>query len=99
MSDIGFQGLATAMVSVAMLAIALIGLVVEGVVLWKRRGSPRFAARTLLGPGIYALAAIVLGAIAEEGSLELREVFDAWGWLVALLAVIPWIAVHRGRRG
>jgi hypothetical protein len=97
-SDIGFQGLATAMVSLGMLAIALIGFVVEGVLLWRCRGTSRFAPRTLAGPTIYAIVAIVLAAVAEEGSLEAREVFDSWGWLVAIVAVVPWIGV-RWRRG
>jgi multisubunit Na+/H+ antiporter MnhB subunit len=94
MSDIGFQGIVTFMVSLGMLAIALIGFVVEGALLWKRRGSPRFAPRALLGPAIVAAVAIVLAAVAEEGSLEAREGFDNWGWLLALVAVIPWIALH-----
>ena len=96
MSDIGFQGLATAMIALAMLAIALVGFSVEGVLLWKRRGTTRFALRTLLGPAIYAAVAIILAAVAEAGSLEAREAFDAWAWLAAFIAAIPWIAVHWG---
>ena len=98
MSDIGFQGLVTAMVSLGMLAIALIGFVVEGVLLWKRRGTSRAAARTLLGPAIYAIAAIVLAAVAELGSLAARGVFDNWSWLLATVAAVPWIGLH-WRRG
>jgi|GEM_PF-1309127 len=94
MSDIGFQGLVTAMVSLGMLAIALIGFVVEAVLLWKRRGTSRFIPRTLLGPTIVAMVAIVLAAVAELGSLEGREVFDNWGWLLAIAAVVPWIGLH-----
>lgn len=94
MSDIGFQGLVTAMVSLGMLAIAVIGFVVEGVLLWKVRGTSRFAPRTLVGPTLYAVAAMVLAAVAEEGSLEARELFDNWGWLLAIVAVVPWIGLH-----
>lgn len=94
MSDIGFQGIVTALVGVGMLAIALIGFVVEGVLQWTRRGTPRYAPWTLLGPAIVAIGGAVLAVVAEEGSLEAREVFDQWGWLVALIAVIPWTAVH-----
>lgn len=98
MSDIGFQGIVTAMLSLGMLAIALIGSIVEGALLWKHRGSARFAPWTLLGPAIFAVVAIILAAVAEEGSLEAREVFDNWGWLLTLVAVIPWIALHWDRR-
>jgi len=76
MSDIGFQGIVTAMVSLGMLAIALIGFVVEGVLQWKRRRTPRFAPRMLVGPAIVAIGAALLAAVAEEGSLEARAVFD-----------------------
>jgi len=96
MSDIGFQGLATAMIAVAMLAIALLGFAVEGAMLWRRRGTPRFAPRSLFGPGLYATVAIVLAVVAEKGSLDAREALDGWGWLFALVALIPWIAVHWG---
>jgi hypothetical protein len=99
MSDIGFQGIVTAMVSLGLLAIALIGFIVEGILQWKRRGTPRFAPRMLLGPSIVAVGGAMLAVVAEEGSLEAREVLDRWGWLVALAALIPWIAVHWRKQG
>ena len=98
MSDIGFHGIVTALVSIGMLAVALIGFIIESVVLWKRRGSSRFAPRTLFGPTIYAIAGAILAVVAEEGPLEAREALDDWAWLVALVAVLPWIAVHRRER-
>jgi len=98
MSDIGFHGIVTALVSIGMLAIALIGFVIEGVLLWNRRGSSRFAPRTLLGPTIYAIVGAILAVVAEEGPSEAREVLDDWSWLVALVAVLPWMAVHRRER-
>ena len=98
MSDIGFQGIVTALVSIGMLAVALVGFVIEGVLLWRRRRSSHFAPRTLLGPTLYAIAGGILAVVAEEGSLAAREVLDDWGWLVALVAVLPWIAVHRRER-
>jgi hypothetical protein len=93
-SDIGFHGIVGALVGVAMLALALIGLVVEGIVLWKRRQARRSTRGFLLGPAIYALAALALLVAVEMAALESREVLDDWGWLLALVALIPWIAVH-----
>jgi len=99
MSDIGFQGMVVGLIGVAMLAIALIGFVVEGVILWMRRRAQRSGQGFLLGPLIYAVAGGVLVALAEAGSLELREVLDQWSWVVVLLALVPWIAVHWRRQG
>lgn len=99
MSDIGFQGVVVGLVGVAMLAIALVGLVVEGLMLWMRRRARRSGRGFLLGPLIYAVAGGILVAVAEEGSLEAREVLDQWSWVVALLALVPWIATHWRRQG
>ena len=99
MSDIGFQGIVVGLVGVAMLAIALIGFVVEGLMLRKRRRAQRSGRGFLLGPSIYAVAGGVLVAVAEAGSLEAREVLDRWSWAVALIALLPWVAVHWRRRG
>lgn len=99
MSDIGFQGMVVGLVGVAMLAIALIGFVVEGLMLWMRRRARRSGRGFLLGPLIYAVAGGILVAVAEEGSLEAREVLDQWSCVVALLALVPWIAAHWRRRG
>ena len=99
MSDIGFQGMVVGLVGVAMLAIALVGFVVEGLMLWMRRRARRSGRGLLLGPLIYAAAGGVLVTVAEAGSLEAREVLDQWSWLVVLLALVPWIAVHWRRQG
>ena len=99
MSDIGFKGMVVGLVGVAMLAIALIGFGVEGLMLWMRRRARRRGQGFLLGPLVYAVAGGVLVAVAEEGSLEAREVLDQWSWLVALLALAPWIAAHWRRKG
>jgi hypothetical protein len=93
-SDIGFYGIVAALVGVAMVAIALVGLAVEGMLLWKRRRASRSSRGLLLGPAIYASAAIALLVAVETGSLGSREVLDDWGWLLALVALLPWIAVH-----
>lgn len=84
------------MLVLAMLAVALVGFCIEGVLLWKRRGTTRFAPRRLFGPALYAIVAIVLAVVVEQGSLDARELLDDWGWLLALVALIPWIAVHLG---
>lgn len=99
MSDIGFQGMVVGLVGIAMLAIALIGFVVEGLMLWMRRRTQRGGRGFLLGPLIYAVAGGVLVAVAETGSLEVRGILDQWSWLVMLLALVPWIAVHWRRQG
>ena len=99
MSDIGFQGMVVGLVGVAMLAIALVGFVVEGLMLWMRRRAQRSGQGFLLGPLIYAVAGGVLVTVAEEGSLKAREVLDQWSWVVALLALVPWITAHWRRRG
>lgn len=98
MSDIGFHGIVGALVGVAMLAIALTGLLVEGILLWKRRRAQRSGRGFLTGPAIYGVVAVVALIVVEEGSLEAREALDGWSWLLALVALIPWIAVHWGRR-
>lgn len=98
MSDIGFQGMVVGLVGIAMLAIALIGFVVEGLMLWMRRRAQRSGRGFLIGPLIYAVAGGVLVAVAEAGSLEAREVLDQWGWVVVLLALVPWIAAHWRRQ-
>jgi Co/Zn/Cd efflux system component len=97
MSDIGFYGIVTALVGVAMLAVAVIGLIIEGVILWTRRHDRRASRRVLFGPGIYALIAGGLLAMVGEGTVEARQALDHWSWLVALGAVLPWILVHRVR--
>jgi hypothetical protein len=97
MSDIGFYGIVTALVGVAMLAVAVTGSIVEGVMLWTRRHdrpTRRTSRRVFLGPVIYALVAGGLLVVAQAGTLELREVMDHWSWLVALGAVLPWIAAR-----
>jgi hypothetical protein len=99
MSDIGFQGMVVGLVGVAMLAIALVGFVVEAVMLWMRRRAQRSGQGFLLGPLIYAVAGGMLVAVAEEGSLEAREVLDQWSWVVVFLALVPWITVHWRRQG
>lgn len=98
MSDIGLHGVVGALVGVVMLAIALIGLVVEGVVLWKRWRARRGGRGFLFGPVIYGVLAAVVLIMVEAGSLEAREFLDGWSWLLALVALIPWVAVHWGRR-
>jgi len=99
MSDIGFQGIVVGLLGLAMLAIALVGFVVEGVLLWMRRRARRSGQGFLLGPLIYAVAGGVLVAVAEIGSLNAREVLDDWSWVVALLALAPWVAFHWRRQG
>lgn len=94
MSDIGFYGIVTALVGVAMLAVAVIGLIVEGTLLWTRRHDRPTSRRVLFGPVIYALIAGGLLVVAQAGTLESRAVMDHWSWLVALVAVLPWIAAH-----
>jgi len=98
LSDIGFQGLLAAMVGVGMLAIALIGLAVEGLLLWLRRRARRDARGFLLGPVLYAVVAGVVLYLVEEGGLAWKEFLDAWSWLVALVALGPWIGAHALRR-
>jgi len=98
MSDIGFYGIVGALVGVAMLAIALIGLVVESILLWKRRQAQRSGKGFLVGPLVYGLLAALVLVIVEEGSLEAREFLDGWSWLLAPVALIPWAAVHWRRR-
>lgn len=97
MSDIGFQGIVVGLIALAMLAIALLGLVVEGVVLWRRRRAQRSGKGFLIGPVVYAVAGGVLFAVAETGSVDARGFWDNWSWLVALGALIPWIAAHLSR--
>jgi hypothetical protein len=99
MSDIGFQGIVVGLVGAAMLVIALLGFIVEGVLRWKRERARRSTSGFLLGPLIYAVTGGVLVTVAEKGSIETREVLDNWSWLVALLALLPWVAVHWRRRG
>lgn len=99
MSDIGFQGIVVGLLGLAMLAVALVGLVVEGVLLWTRRRARRSGQGLLLGPLIYAVAGGFLVAVAEIGSLDVREILDQWSWAVGLLALVPWIAFHWRRPG
>jgi cell shape-determining protein MreD len=99
MSDIGFQGIVVGLVGVAMLAIAVLGFIVEAVLQWKRIRARRSTRGFLLGPLVYAITGGVLVTVAEKGSIESREVLDNWSWLVALLALLPWVAAHWRRRG
>ena len=53
-------------------------------------------------PGVtvpLSIAGAILVAVAEEGSFEAREVLDQWSWVVALLALVPWVAAHWRRQG
>lgn len=100
MSDIGFYGLAAALVGLAMLAVAVVGLAVEAAVLRRRRrrgeaGAPR---TTLLGPLGYGLTALAMMYAVEEGPLGWKDALDSLALPIAGLGLLPWAGIHLHRR-
>ncbi|MGB7292043.1 MAG: hypothetical protein WBD99_07725 [Thermodesulfobacteriota bacterium] len=98
MSDIGFYGLTTGLVGIVMLAIAFAGIIIEAVILLKRRSNNKRIRLLLLGPLFYALVALSMLYIADESTLHWKRTLDDSAVLIAALALLPWIAPHLYQR-
>lgn len=91
MSDIGFDGVAAAFVSILMLAVAAIGLIIEVVLRFRRGSWPKAA---FIAPGLYGSAALTFLAVAEYGALEVKELVDIAAPLTALVGLGAWLVIR-----
>lgn len=92
MSDIGFDGVAAFALGFLMIAFGVAGLVVEGVVAWRRRGRRHLLVFVL--PTVYAaLGAGVLSA-AEAGSLDTKAAADRLAPIAALAGLVVWLGIR-----
>jgi hypothetical protein len=94
MSDIGFYGLASALVGMGMLAIAGVGFLIEVLILKRRRQGRKPRRVVLLGPILYGLIAVWMLFVAEEATLAWKETLDDAAVPIAVAGLLPWIAVH-----
>lgn len=92
MSDIGFHGLVAALVGAAMIALATLGLLVEGVLAMRRRGSAGGRPGTLafLAPAAYGGVGGIILAAAEYTSLGTQARLDNVAPFVAVAGVLLW---------
>ena len=92
LSDISFAGLSAALGALVMLLVAVLAVVVECMLALRGR-PPRWRTR-LAGPGLFALLAVIILALANSGPAQMKQQIDHWFVPVVVLAVLIWIAVR-----
>ncbi len=99
MSDVGFYGMEAMLVAITMVVVAGIAMVVEGLLLQRRRRTCSRPRHVFLGPAIYVMLALLMLSIVDRGSLDWKARIDTLSWWIAAGGLVLWAVLRfRGAR-